>query len=94
MSNYEDLTLRAHHRGPSRTRGIAPRRCWLAVPDGKKALCTGGRGRFDTLTEFEQHIRDQEMALAATADAAAFDRRVSSTRRAAKERAAALGIPS
>lgn len=62
---------RARVRALARPGRDASPRCWLAVPlsTAPHVLCAGGCGdRFETLTEFEQHIREQEMAKAVEAE--------------------------
>jgi hypothetical protein len=51
--------------------------CWEAVPapDAPHVGCTGCGDRFETLTEFEWHIREQETSRATIAEVEANIRR-------------------
>lgn len=69
-------------------------RCWDIVDcdEPPHIMCTECRQRFETLTEFEQHIRRQEMAAATRAEGEAVVRRRREAEKAAKARQFALGI--
>jgi hypothetical protein len=71
-TRYVDADLADFGRGP-----LTSRRCWLAVPvdAAPHVRCAGCRQRFETLTEFEGHLREGELVQAAIAEIEADDRR-------------------